>query len=74
MANFIDQSVFQELLSTLPANVVTVGIDENTALVRIQAPEPFAKTHWQVMGQKTVKVFERGAAPYTLQAGADILI
>lgn len=74
MANFIDQHVFQELLSTLPDNVLVVGIDENTALVRIQTPEPFAKTRWQVMGQQTVKVFARGMPPYTLQVGADILI
>ena len=74
MANFIDQSVFQELLSTLPANVVAVGIDENTALVRIRAPELSAKIRWQVMGQQTVKVFARGMPPFTLQVGADILI
>lgn len=77
VANFIDQAMFQELLSTLPRNAVTVGIDENTALVRVEVPtsdEPQAKARWQVMGQQTVKVFERDRAPRTLQPGAEVMI
>ena len=77
MANFIDQAMFQELLSTLPHNVVAVGIDENTALVQVEAPtgdEPQAKALWQVMGQQTVKVFEREMPPRTLHPGAQTMI
>ena len=77
MANFVDQALFQELLSTLPPDVVAVGIDENTALVRIEDPTssgPLAEARWQVMGQQTVKVFERGMAPRVLQTGAEIII
>jgi len=77
MANFVDQALFQALLSTLPSDVVAVGIDEDTALVRIEAPTssgPLAEARWQVMGRQTVKVFERGMAPRVLQTGAEIII
>jgi cyanophycinase len=77
MANFVDQTLFQELLSTLPPGVVAVGIDENTALVRIEAlasDEPHAKARWHVMGQQTVKLFERGMAPRILQPGTEVMI
>jgi len=77
VVNFIDQAMFQELLSALPRNVVAVGIDENTALVRVEVhtgDEPQAKARWQVMGQQTVKVFERDRTPRTLQPGAEVMI
>lgn len=77
MANFIDQAVFQELLSTLHPGYTAVGIDENTALVRIAldgSGDPQAPAHWQVMGQQTVKVFEKGQAPRTLQVGEEVLL
>ncbi len=68
MASFIDQVVFQELLSTLPTGIIAVGVDENTALVRVDA----TAGHWQVMGQQTVKVYEKGMAPRTLHVGEEI--
>ena len=75
MANFIDQVVFQELLSTLPSGCVAVGIDENTALVRIDGiADPLTPAHWLVMGQQTVKVFEHGMAPRTLRVGEDVTL
>src|SRR5437660_5762133 len=79
MANFIDNTTFQELLSTLPTGIVALGIDENTSLVRVEANntgDPTATGNgpqqgsplqrWQVMGQQTVKVFERGREPRIL--------
>ena len=70
MANFIDEVVFQELLSTLPTGIIAVGVDENTALVRIDA----AASHWQVMGQQTVKVYQKGMAQRTLHVGEEITL
>lgn len=77
MAGFIDQSMLQQLLSTLPKGHIAVGIDENTALVRIEAPgrsEPQAKAHWRVMGQQTVSIFEHGPIPRVLHAGDEIML
>ncbi len=70
MANFIDQVVFQELLSTLPDGIIAVGVDENTALVRLDA----SAGDWQVMGQQTVKVYQKGMAPRTLHVGDEITL
>jgi cyanophycinase len=69
MASFIDNDTFQMLLSTLPEGIVVVGVDENTALVRIQAPAEDKHARWCVMGHQTVKIFERGADPKILHVG-----
>jgi cyanophycinase-like exopeptidase len=79
MANFLfpEVAVFRELLSTLPRGLIAVGIDENTALVRIEtqtAADPTAATHWRVMGQHTVTVFERDRTPRTLHVGEEVML
>jgi len=77
MANFIDNATFQELLSTLPTGIVALGIDENTALVRIEAnstADPMATERWQVMGLQTVKVYERGMEPRILHVGEEVML
>jgi cyanophycinase len=86
MANFIDDTTFQELLSTLPTGIIALGVDENTALVRIQAqstddpsasggrPQGLPLQRWQVMGLQTVKVFERGEGPRILHVGEEVLL
>lgn len=70
MANFIDEVVFQELLSTLPDGIIAVGVDENTALVRMDADA----SRWQVMGQQTVKVYQKGMAQRTLHVGDELAL
>ncbi len=77
MANFIDNATFQELLSTLPGGIVAVGVDENTALVRIaanSAGDAMAAERWQVMGLQTVKVFARGLEPRILHVGEEVML
>jgi hypothetical protein len=76
MANFIDQDMLQQLLSALPPGHVALGIDENTALVRVDPPGEQADTKvcWQVMGLQTVKVFEHGAVPRILRVGETVLL
>jgi cyanophycinase len=72
MSNFIDSATFQTLLSTLPEGIVVVGVDENTALVRIQAPSMDDPARWRVMGHQTVKIFERDADTKILHTGEEI--
>jgi cyanophycinase len=77
MANFIDNTTFQELLSTLPTGIVALGVDENTALVRIEANStgnPSTTERWQVMGLQTVKVYERGMEPRILHVGEEVTL
>ena len=75
MASFISKVVFQGLLATLPDGHTIVGVDENTALVRIALGEDGTdKALWRVMGQQTVKLFEKGEPMRTLQVGEEITL
>ena len=75
MASFISKVVFQGLLSTLPDGHTIVGVDENTALVRIAVDgDGTGKGLWRVMGQQTVKVFAKGQSMHTLQVGDEIAL
>lgn len=73
MANFISKVVFQGLINTLPDGRSIVGVDENTALVRLAPPSNSTdKARWRVMGQQSVKIFRRGQPTLTLQVGDEI--
>jgi cyanophycinase len=72
MSNFIDNATFQILLSSLPEGIVVVGVDENTALVRTEAPGASEPACWRVMGHQSVKIFERNAEPTILHVGQEI--
>ena len=73
MANFISKVVFQGLINTLPDSRSIVGVDENTALVRLAlSPDNTGKARWRVMGQQSVKVFRRGLPTLTLRVTDEI--
>lgn len=75
MGNFLDQKIFQKLLSSLPKDHIVLGIDEDTALVRVGFADGVAPaSEWQVMGRQSVKVFERGQTPRTLHIGEKIML
>jgi len=73
MANFLDQQRFHHILHVIPQGYTIVGIDEDTALVRISA-NAFDRTAslWRVMGRQTVKVFRKDAEPRTLRSGEEV--
>jgi cyanophycinase len=73
MSNFLDQQRFKRLLQSVPSDYTVVGVDEDTALVRISA-NAYKQTDslWRVMGRQTVKIFARDAEPRTLQPGEEI--
>ncbi len=75
MAGFLDQKRFQQVLHAVPDTYTVVGIDEETALVRISANAFEEKTsRWRVMGRQTVKVFTKEQEPLTLQVGEEITL
>lgn len=55
MRHFLTDDRFARVLSTAPAGVTVVGIDEDTALLNIAG-------RWQVSGRQSVTVFEAGTA------------
>ena len=73
MAGFLNQQRFQQLLKAIPEGYTVVGIDEDTALVRISANATDRNlSRWQVMGRQSVTVFAKDAETRKLQAGAVI--
>lgn len=76
MAGFLGQEAFRNIVRSAPDGSTPVGVDEDTALVRIalsaggDAP---GKARWRVMGRQTVTVFEP-AGSRVLRAGDEVLL
>ncbi len=58
-------------LGMLPAGLTALGIDEDTALVRVGG---WHETRWRVFGRQTVTVFTAGAAERVLHAGDEVAL
>ncbi|HEY7833566.1 MAG TPA: hypothetical protein VIG30_08365, partial [Ktedonobacterales bacterium] len=63
---------FRAVLDGIPADLVALGVDEDTALVRLAPATGNAPARWRVMGRQTVTVFAPGAAPRRLGAGDEV--
>jgi cyanophycinase-like exopeptidase len=63
VADFTGAELFRSILSSAPADVTLVGVDEDTALVHATDG---AAPRWRVLGRQTVSVFdgEGGRAIY----------
>lgn len=76
MAGFMGQEAFQTILRSTPEGHTPVGIDEDTALVRValsaggDAP---GKARWRVMGRQTVTIFAP-KGPRVLHAGDEVAL
>ena len=53
VADFTTADLFRSILSSAPADVTLVGVDEDTALVHLPADG-----RWRVLGRQTVSVFD----------------
>ena len=59
VAQFVGEELFQAIVTSAPAGIALVGVDEDTALVRDTVGS------WRVMGRQRVTIFdERGRAIY----------
>ncbi len=75
MAGFLDQERFQSLMHSVSELYTVVGIDEDTALVRIEPNETSGTmARWRVMGRQTVKLFGRDGKPQVLRSGDEITL
>lgn len=72
MAGFVGREAFVELIESIPIDRVAVGVDEDTALVRVVASGNGAAARWRVMGRQTVTIFAHGVAPRVLRSGDDV--
>lgn len=62
MRSFVGNDAFRDILKSAPAHVTVVGIDEDTALVKLRGM-------WQVMGRQTVTLFDREGNPQRFAGG-----
>lgn len=63
MAGFVGPDLFQRMLAAAPAGVTLVGVDEDTALLRLPGQG------WRVSGSQTVSVFDGAGRPTIYRAG-----
>ena len=63
----------EELVVAAPPGVTVVGIDEDTALVRMPGG-PGASPVWHVMGRQSVTVFDRAGRPAVFASGETIAL
>jgi len=71
----VSSAAIRTRLLTPPKGAVAIGVDENTALVRLAPPaEPGGKSLWRVMGRQTVTIFLQRGAPTRLHAGEEVLL
>ncbi len=73
MAGFLSRDRFKEMLRAVPVGTTVLGIDEDTALVRVELTAD-AGARWRVMGRQTVSVFSLSADVQTLPVGAEIYL
>ncbi len=71
MAGFVGEGAVRDLLSQVPDGCTVVGIDEDTALVRIKLPN-VGLARWRVMGRQCVTIFEHGQARERVSNGQEI--
>jgi cyanophycinase len=74
MPGFLTAPVVRRLLVGLPAAYIGLGIDEDTALVRVTPPNAAGSAHWRVMGRQSVSVFEGNAPSKVLRVGGEITL
>jgi cyanophycinase len=75
MAGFLTQKLFQRLLRIIPAGNTVVGVDEETALIRVALNvEGSGQDRWRVMGRQTVSVFADDASKRVLKSGEEVLL
>ncbi|GAC1401032.1 MAG: cyanophycinase [Ktedonobacteraceae bacterium] len=75
MAGFLNQDRFQHLLHSVPEHYNVVGIDEDTALVRIEPNDTLdLMARWRVMGRQNVSIFNGGKSPQVLHSGDEITL
>jgi cyanophycinase-like exopeptidase len=73
LAGYIGQDVLERLVRAVPEGMTLLGIDEDTALVRLPAQkENSSASRWQVMGRQSVSVF--GASPGVYPSGQSLVL
>lgn len=76
MSGFMGQEAFQNIIRSAPDGSTPVGVDEDTALVRVAlsaGSDAPGKSRWRVMGRQTVTIFA-SSGPRILHPGDEIAL
>ncbi|NTU80222.1 MAG: type 1 glutamine amidotransferase-like domain-containing protein [Chloroflexales bacterium] len=73
MRLFLRDDQFRQVLASRPSGLAVVGIDEDTALVRLPAKGGQPR-RWQVMGRQSVSVFDDEGRATVFQSGELVLV
>lgn len=76
MAGFLGQEAFQNLIRSAPEGRTPVGVDEDTALIRVAlsaGSDAPGKSRWRVTGRQTVTIFEP-SGPRVLRTGDEVAL
>ena len=73
MIGRMGRAALRTRLVSIPAGITPVGVDEDTALVRVSGSEP-GQSRWRVMGRQTVSVFWQGRDTQVLKAGEEVVL
>jgi hypothetical protein len=65
----MSRAALRTRLVKAPQGAIPVGVDEDTALVRVALTNPDGKARWRVMGRQSVTIFWPDAAPQVLHTG-----
>ena len=68
---FLGADWLERALGALPSGLAALGIDEDTALVRLGGAH---ETRWRVFGRQTVTLFAAGVPSRVLQAGDEVTL
>ena len=69
VVRYVNDATVRQVLDTLPDDLTLIGVDEDTALVRLEPLDDAnaAEPRWQVMGRQTVTLF---GGPRTVDGGS----
>ncbi|MGZ3664146.1 MAG: Type 1 glutamine amidotransferase-like domain-containing protein [Ktedonobacterales bacterium] len=73
----MSRAALRTRLVKAPQGAIPIGVDEDTALVRIALPNPAnpdGKAQWRVTGRQTVTIFWPDAAPQVLHTGDEVAL
>lgn len=73
VGRFLDDGRLRAAVAAAPRGVTVVGIDEDTALVRLPS-EGGGPRRWRVMGRQSVSVFDETGAATVYRAGESVAI
>ncbi len=70
----VRDAAVQRLSRAAPQGVTLVGVDEDTALVRLEPDATGGAQTWRVIGRQSAHIYQGGADPVTRRAGETVTL